>query len=562
MSEQVEQIMAGYGRVSSQEQAESRLSLDMQKEFIEKYAKEKRCKLVYFEDAGKTGANTNRKGLKNLLAFVKHNKVKCVVVWKLDRLSRCQEDFFAEILKPIKKYGSTIASITENFDDIKEANKVLVGVFSGQAEDELDNIKKRTSSVIQNRVSKGYKHGKAPIGYLNARDEFKHGIIIPDPNKVHYIKQCFDLYATGIFSMERLGQELAKYGFRDSKGRPHPKKRIEDILKDVTYMGKVNYNGEIIEGKHEAIVSEDLFYRVQLMLSGTNKTRSHNEYFPYNNFITCAKCGYYYVGILKEGGHKSGKYIYYHCNDYKKFHPKQKNIRQEYIDEAMQEVIDSFEISDKDIKRIKKQINDAISDLRNYEKKSVKELQKQYDDIVDEISKNLSIRNTKYFGVSNDTRKEIIKKLEKQKGEIANQIANINETSKDSVSRINILIDFANRLPELYLKATLEEKRLILTTITDKITFNEDTNTLSVQLKPIFEHLRQLKLKDKKDFSENLFTLTRTLKTRSESAKQALENNRLEISNKCMTGTRTMPINTEIESSYENSKKLNVDGGT
>ena len=51
-----------------------------------------------------------------------------------------------------------------------------------------------------------------------------------------------------------------------------------------------------------------------------------------------------------------------------------------------------------------------------------------------------------------------------------------------------------------------------------------------LQLKPIFEHLRQLKLKDKKDFSENLFTLTRTLKTRSESAKQALENDRLEIS--------------------------------
>ena len=86
--------------------------------------------------------------------------------------------------------------------------------------------------------------------------------------------------------------------------------------------------------------------------------------------------------------------------------------------------------------------------------------------------------------------------------------------------------------------------------------FNEDTNTLSVQLKPIFEHLRQLKLKDKKDFSENLFTLTRTLKTRSESAKQALENDRLEISKKCMTGTRTIPINTILESSYENSKKV------
>ena len=456
----------------------------------------------------------------------------------------------------------TIASIQENFDDIKKVKKVLIGVFLGQAEDELDNIKERTSSVIQNRISKGYKHGKAPIGFVNARDENKHGIIVPDPNKAHYIKRCFELYATGIFSMERLGQELAKYGFRDSKGRPHPKKRIEDILKDVTYMGKINFNGEIIEGKHEAIISEDLFYRVQMMLSGTNKTRTHNEYFTYSNFITCAKCGYKYVGIFKEGGHKSGKYIYYHCNNYKKVHQKQKNIRQELIDEAMQEVIDSFKISDKDIKRIRKQINEAISDLRNYEKKSVKELQKQYDDIVDKISMNLSKRNTSSLGVSDDTRKEIIKKLEKQKCEIANKITNINETSKDSVSRINILIDFANRLPELYLKASLEEKRLILITITDKITYNEDTNTLSIRLQPIFEHLRQLKLRDKKDFSENLSTLHRTLETRSDSAKQALQNDTFEISKNYLTRTRINTINTEIEHSCDNSKKLNVVGGT
>ncbi len=62
-------------------------------------------------------------------------------MWKLDRLSRCLDDFFAEILKPIKKYGCTIASIMENFDDIKEVKKVIIGVYIGQAEDELDNIK-------------------------------------------------------------------------------------------------------------------------------------------------------------------------------------------------------------------------------------------------------------------------------------------------------------------------------------------------------------------------------------------------------------------------------------
>lgn len=98
------------------------------------------------------------------------------------------------------------------------------------------------------------------------------------------------------------------------------------------------------------------------------------------------------------------------------------------------------------------------------------------------------------------------------------------ENSKDTTKRISILIDFANRIPELYLKATLDEKRLILNTITESIIYDEDANRLKVKLRPVFEHLRQLKLQKKQEFSQSLESLTGTLKTRSEKAKQVLEN--------------------------------------
>lgn len=254
-------IVVGYGRVSSAEQANSGLSLDMQKSECEKKAKLQGCEFVYFEDKGKTGSNTNRKGLRAMLKYVREhkNEVAYVVVWKLDRLSRCLEDFFAEILKPIKKYGCTIASIMENFDDIRKVKKVLIGVYIGQAEDELDNIKDRTSSVLRNRAEKGYKLGKAPVGYLNSRDEHGHGIIIPDEAKRHHIVRCFELYATGLFSYERISNELAKYGFVDSKGKPYTIKRIQDIIKSPVYIGKVTYGDDIFDGVHEPIISDELF---------------------------------------------------------------------------------------------------------------------------------------------------------------------------------------------------------------------------------------------------------------------------------------------------------------
>lgn len=139
---------------------------------------------------------------------------------------------------------------------------------------------------------------------------------------------------------------------------------------------------------------------------------------------------------------------------------------------------------------------------------------------------------------------------------------NLSESSKETVKRINILIDFANRIPELYLKATLDEKRLILTTITDSITYDEDTNKLTVKLNPIFEHLRRIKLQNKQSFSADLETLSGTIETRSESAKQTLRNDTLNLNNVVMIGTRKNSINTKIEPSCENSKKSNVDGGT
>lgn len=61
------------------------------------------------------------------------------------------------------------------------------------------------------------------------------------------------------------------------------------------------------------------------------------------------------------------------------------------------------------------------------------------------------------------------------------------------MTRMNILADFANRVPE----ASLDEKRMILTTITESIVIDEEAQTIRVKLKPVFEHLRQLKLQDK-----------------------------------------------------------------
>ena len=555
-------FIVGYGRKSKEDRNAKGMSLENQEKLCREYALAQGYEFKYFEDNNLSGDNLKRKSYQDMVNFIKTNKVKCIVVYQLDRITRNIEDYYGIVQPMLRAYNTTIASINQHFDDVFTLEPMILAIYIGMATQELKNIKDRTKSVIKHRAQSGYALGKAPVGYLNKRDETKRGVIVPDPDKAHYIKRIYELYPTSVFSLRGLGLELAKYGFVDKYGRAYSKKRIEDILKNPIYMGKILYEGELYDGKHEAIVSPELFYRVQLMFKDTRKTRTHNVQFTYSNYLTCAKCGYAMVGILKHGAHKSGDYIYYHCSNYAKIHTKEKNIRQDLIDEAMQEIIDSFNIPDETLKRIKEQVFSAISNLQAYEYKSIEELNKQYSKLTDIISNSVKQKLCGELDIDDLTHKELMKKWQAEKDDIGNKISNLSANSKDTITRMTILADFANRLPELYLKATVEEKRLILATITDKIVFNEDTNTLSVKLKPVFEHLRQIKLQKKQEFSANVQTLTGTLEKRSNSAKQILKNIHPNVNEIKDYGTRQKLLNTKIEPIHEGSKKLNVDGGT
>lgn len=99
---------------------------------------------------------------------------------------------------------------------------------------------------------------------------------------------------------------------------------------------------------------------------------------------------------------------------------------------------------------------------------------------------------------------------------------------------------------------------MILTTIAESITIDDEAGTVIVKLRPVFEHLRLAK----QSFKADLKTLDGTLQTRSQRAKQALQNIRPKLNDFIDYGTRKKLLNTKIEPNFDGSKKLNVDGGT
>ncbi len=208
----------------------------------------------------------------------------------------------------------------------------------------------------------------------------------------------------------------------------------------------------------------------------------------------------------------------------------------------MQEVLDSFDVSDEQLKRVKKSIFEAVTELQAYEHSSIKKLKQDYDKLTDTIANAVKEKLTGDLKVDEDTYNELISKWQDQKREIGNQITNLSESTKDTMTRMNILADFANRVPELYLKAHLDEKRMILATIAESITINAETETITVRLRPVFEYLRLAKQSFMADFK----TLDGTLQTRSDRAKQALQNIYPDVNDLVDYGTRKKLLNTNV----------------
>jgi len=409
-----------------------------------------------------------------------------------------------------------------------------------------------------NRVKEGYFLGKAPIGYKNAQDSNGHGIIVPDETNSFYIKRAFELYSTGQYSYKAVGLTLFKQGFMSKKGEPFPSRKIEWLLKNPVYIGKVTWKNQIFDnGKHTPLVSRDLFYRVQSMFKEMRKSQSIKEELAYSNYIKCRECGYMFTGEVKHGGHKSGKYIYYHCVNYKGFHKTQKNISQKMIDDAIMEVLSSFEICSSDIEKVRQKVEANILALKDYNKQSLKELQAQQKKLHNTISNSLKQKMNGELDMDDNLFNKLQREWQEENDRLTIRISELKASTKDRIKKSDKLVEFAHRMPEMFEKATPQEKRIIIGAITDSIEYAN--GVLYVKLKPIYEHLRQTKLEMQKNFEQKNI-VDRTRETVDTNGNSGFIKNQNPIRVTTLDRTLKSPVNTKKEPHLE-TQILNGAGG-
>ncbi|WP_462204045.1 recombinase family protein [Frankia sp. CcWB3] len=293
-------------------------SLPAQREACERKAASLDAEVVaVFVDRGESAKTADRKEFQKMIAFVKQQgDIDYVILDKVDRFARNRRDD-ANIMFELKSVGATLVSVKENIDETP-GGQLLHAIMAGIVEFYSRNLATEALKGITQKAKVGGTPGRAPVGYLNTRQRIEGRevtIVIIDPERAPHVRWAFEMYATGEWTLRQLTDALAERGLM---ALPHGKKlpgplaisHVSRVLNNRYYIGKVTFKGIEYEGRHEPLISEALFIRVQEMLALHNvageKPRVHTHYLK--SAVYCGACGER-LSLMNA----KGQYLYFYC---------------------------------------------------------------------------------------------------------------------------------------------------------------------------------------------------------------------------------------------------------
>ncbi len=247
-----------YARVSSVEQEQEGFSIPSQVKALRNLAKQHNCKVTAEFVESASARKAGRKKFNEMIDYVRGNDITTIFCYKPDRLSRNHKDLLEvkELIanKSVELVFFEGGRISKNPQEMLLL-EVLISVASYQVENQSLDI----SRGLQEKVKQGYWPLEAPIGYRNDRNTRTVEI---DDEKCFFVRQAFEMYATGNNSIRTIARKLFDMGFRNKNDNRVWGNGVETILKNPFYYGTMRYKGNLYPGKHKPLISKDLFDKV------------------------------------------------------------------------------------------------------------------------------------------------------------------------------------------------------------------------------------------------------------------------------------------------------------
>lgn len=479
-----------YIRVSTDEQAKYGYSIDMQQNQCFKFAEKENYNVVgIYIDDGYTARNENRPKFKQLFEDIKHkkNRIDAVIVWRCDRIVRNNALYHSKLVPKFAQHGVALLSATENNDVNNPYGRYIRNTQINNAELESELTSIRTIENLKEKARQGYFPGAIPpVGYKRVKIDGKK-IIVPDEEKTQFISDIFKLYTMAGYSFKEIANIMAKKGFTHNN-KPCSKKLVENILTvyDIFYIGKFRYKGEIYNGKHEALITPELYAAFKAKRQENFRPKLVKHKFLYKGMITCPKNGRLFVGESQKGANSSGEYLYYRCHHSCEYCNNCKRIiKSDIIDKAILETIKSIDITEEKFLESKEALKDIM-----YKNHSMNEARKaQIDQQLKKLNNRLlALYDDKIDGViSDDIYTTKRNTWQSQIEDLTLELSALNKTQDEIFKRISVMLELLKDLTGAYLKHTDDKKRILLNLLCSN--FFYDGSKLTITIKEPFTAL-------------------------------------------------------------------------
>lgn len=305
------------------------------------------------------------------------------------------------------------------------------------------------------KAEQGIWPSYAPFGYRNVLGGSGKKTIEPDPELAPVVRQMFEWYVTGRYSVREITRMAREHGlaFRNS-GNP-------------ICMGDFDWKGQRYNGTHEPIVSRELWDKAQALLSGryVNRNKKPQRDFAFTGLIRCGHCGCSMVAEIKKS-----RYVYYHCSRAKGKCPEP-YTREEVLEERLAELLDRRRFDDGVLAWVSQALRVSHGDEKQHHEDAIQRIQTEYDRLQNRIDAvyidKLDGRiNTDFF----DRKAAEWREEQRKYLALISEHQDANQTYLDEGIR---LLELAQKAGALFRKQIPAEKRRLLGFVLSNRTWKE-----------------------------------------------------------------------------------------
>lgn len=458
-----------YIRVSTDEQAEKGYSQRDQEERLRKYCQINRIhvrNVLYEDHSAKT---FNRPEWKKLLVILKKNQGKSdlVLFTKWDRFSRNTSDAY-QMISVLRRVGVEPQAVEQPLDLSIPENKMMLAFYLATPEVENDRRALNVFHGMRRAKKEGRWMATAPVGYINRSTEDGLKYIAPNPPVSEIMTWAFNELSKGVLNTQQVWEGARRKGLKSSKNA------FWCAIRNPVYCGKIfipkykDEEGRLVQGKHQPLISESLFYQVQDVLDGRKKAPGTkytvDDEIHLRGFLICPKCERKLTGSASKG--RNRHYHYYHCT------PQcGSRFKSELVNDAMISEINKYTFSFPNLELYRNVITSvyqSVSAADRIDKQRVKEELKMANDRIVKARELLitgDLEPDDYRIIKSESTDKI-NRLEGQLSELTQNNSNIESLWDKAIGSLC-------GLAKVYEKGTADQRRKIVGSMfPENLTFN------------------------------------------------------------------------------------------